>query len=495
MTPTLRPGPERSAVAMALARNRLGVPSVMFFVLAEVGPLLVVAGVVPTFFAVTGLTGAPIFFLVVAVILAIFAVGYIAMSRKILNAGAFYAFTSRGLGRPFGVATAMVAVVAYNLLQVGLYGIFGPTMHDYAIAKFHIHMAWWAWALVAWLLTAILGIRDVRLSAQVLAVLTCVEILVILALSVAGLAHPAGGHVDFSTLAPKDLFVHGVGAAGVVAVLGFIGFEGAPVFAEEARDHRRTVATATYLTLGLIGVVYVASTLAMTMHYGAGNVVKTAQQEFAGMVFGMSNNFLNQSAQVLFLTSLFAAMIGFHNAVGRYMFSLGRETVLPSPLGRTGRRSGAPIVASLTQSFIGLAVIVIYAVAGWDPLIKLFFWLGTTGGFGVLIMLAVTSMAIIGYFGRDPQDETIWPRAIAPAIAAILLTTMVVLAVINYSTLLGTPSGALANKVLPSIYLAAAVIGFLWAAVLRTGRRHVYDAIGMGANVAMTRPTSHAATL
>lgn len=55
------------------------------------------------------------------------------------------------------------------------------------------------------------------------------------------------------------------------------------------------------------------------------------------------------------------AMISFHNAVARYMFALGRERVLPAALARTEPRTGAPRVASLTQSAVGLVVIAVYA--------------------------------------------------------------------------------------------------------------------------------------
>jgi hypothetical protein len=66
------------------------VPAVLAFILAGVAPLTVAAGLVPTAYAVTGLTGIPAAFLVIAVILALFATGYMAMSRNIRNAGAFY---------------------------------------------------------------------------------------------------------------------------------------------------------------------------------------------------------------------------------------------------------------------------------------------------------------------------------------------------------------------------------------------------------------------
>src|SRR5579859_2210363 len=125
------------SVSRALAQDRLGVPAVLFFVLAGVAPLTVAAGVIPSAYATTGLTAIPAAFLVIALILALFAVGYVAMTRHITNAGAFYAFIARGLGRPAGVAAALVALLAYTFLQVGLYGAFGPNAQEEAAAHLH----------------------------------------------------------------------------------------------------------------------------------------------------------------------------------------------------------------------------------------------------------------------------------------------------------------------------------------------------------------------
>ena len=79
-------------VSLALARDRLGVPAVVFFVLAGVAPLTVAAGVIPTAYQTTGLTGIPAAFIAVALILAVFALGYVAVTRQ-TSAGAIYAFT------------------------------------------------------------------------------------------------------------------------------------------------------------------------------------------------------------------------------------------------------------------------------------------------------------------------------------------------------------------------------------------------------------------
>jgi hypothetical protein len=77
--------PKPGSVSRALARDRLGVPAVLFFVLAGVAPLTVAAGVIPSAYATTGLTGIPAAFLVIAIILAVFASGYVAMTRHIQN--------------------------------------------------------------------------------------------------------------------------------------------------------------------------------------------------------------------------------------------------------------------------------------------------------------------------------------------------------------------------------------------------------------------------
>jgi hypothetical protein len=79
-----------------------------------------------------------------------------------------------------------------------------------------------------------LGLRRVDITGKVLGVLTAVEIVVIIAETVSGLAHPAGGHLSFATLSPPGLSKAGWGSFGVlavVAVLGFTEFERAPVLA------------------------------------------------------------------------------------------------------------------------------------------------------------------------------------------------------------------------------------------------------------------------
>jgi amino acid transporter len=477
---TPRPG----QVSRALAQDRLGVPSVLFFVLAGVAPLTVAAGVIPTAYATTGLTGIPAAFIVIAVVLGIFAVGYVAMTRHITNSGAFYAFISNGVGKVIGVAAALIAVLAYNYLQVGLYGALGPAAQAEASQHLGVNLSWWVWALIGWAIITILGLLRVDITGWVLGILLSIEVVVIVAETISGLLHPAGGHLSFSTLSPSGLTSSGFGTVGVlsvVAVLGFIGFEQAPVLAEEAKNARRTIPVATYLSLGMIMVVYAGASWAMAANVGTSHVVAVAGKEGPGLLFGLGDTTLSNIAQFLFMTSLFAAALAFHNAVWRYMYALGRENVLPSALGRTGSNN-IPKAASLVQSVIGLIAILTFAAGGWNPMNDLFFWGGTTGGFGILVLFALTSVAVIAFFAKDARGENLWRRAIAPAIATVLLALMIVLALLHYDTLLGVSSSNPAAWALPVSYVVIAVIGIAWGLILKASRPQVYASIGLGAH-------------
>jgi amino acid transporter len=476
------------SVSRTLASNRLGVPAVVFFVLSAATPLTVVAGVVTTGYAVTEIIGLPIAFVAMALLLALFSVGYVAMSRHITNAGAFYTYVTHGLGKPAGVGAAWMALFAYNALQVGLYGIIGAAAAPLLQQWFGIEVSWWVIALVAWAIVGTLGVLRVDINGAVLAVLLLTEIAIILIYAFSYLTIPANGEITFDTLSIANLLEPGVGAILVLAVLGFVGFEASVVYSEESRNPRRTVQLATYVSIAIIAFVYVLSSWAMSVATGPDAIVAFSAENGPGTIFILADMALGEPwvtiGSTLFATSVLAAMISFHNTCARYGFALGRERVFASALGQTSPRSGAPIVASVIQSLIGLAVILIYAIAGWDPVLYLFFTLGVTGGFGVLLLITVTSIAVIAFFAREPSGENAWRRMIAPVIAAILLVITAFFAVVEYDFLLGLPDPEPLRWILPAIYVVLFLLGVWWARYLRSSRPEVYEMIGRGANAA-----------
>lgn len=84
----------------ALARNQLGVGSIVFLVLAAVAPVTVLIVVLPLAIALGNGGGIPIAILLVALALLLFAIGYAQMTKELTNAGGFYAIAVRASGRP-----------------------------------------------------------------------------------------------------------------------------------------------------------------------------------------------------------------------------------------------------------------------------------------------------------------------------------------------------------------------------------------------------------
>jgi amino acid transporter len=220
-------------------------------------------------------------------------------------------------------------------------------------------------------------------------------------------------------------------------------------------------------------------------------VVYAARELGAGLPFAVLESsfgpaygpMLSQLATVLLVTSIFAAMLSFHNGVARYVFALGRERVLPPALARTGSgaRGGAPIGGSLFQSITAALVVTAYAVIGADPFTGLFTWLSTIGAVGVLVLLLSASVAALRYFrSGGGTNEGPWVRVIAPTLGVAAGMVVLATTVSNVESLLGLPPGSPRAWIIPGIIGAAALGGLAWGAMLRASRPEVYAGIGRG---------------
>jgi amino acid transporter len=483
-----------------LHRRALGVPDLVFFIVAASAPLTAVAGGQAATYLVTGNKGVPFMFIPLGIVLALFAVGYAAMSRHVTNAGAFYAYVARGLGKVQAVGAAFVALIAYNAMQIGIYGLFGVAMGAFMSDKLGITLDWWWWCLIGGAVIGVLGVLQIDLNARVLAVLLILEVIVVALFDFAILADPGPEGITGVGFDPGVSFGTAVGATLTFCVASFVGFESAALYSEEVKDPKRTVARATYIAIGLIAVFYAISSWLVGIAAGPSTIVDPAALGAAG--FGAPDApdpttvlfitgadrlgaFWGDSASLLFATSLFAALLSFHNAVARYAFALGRENVLPRVFSRVHDRTGAPYIASITQTVLALAVVAVFALADADPVLKLFTWLTNLGALGVLLLMAVTSFAVVAYFRRRPDTGVgSWAGTIAPAIAGVALLVVLVLGVLNFNVLITGATDAPTDTmaiVLPVILFGAGALGLAIGAWMKSSRPDAYARIGEGA--------------
>lgn len=466
-----------TAARTGLARHTVGWLSLLFFTVSASAPMTVVAGGVPATYAVTGVVGVPLSFLTLGLALWLCSAGYGAMARFVANAGPFYAYLAQGISRAAGVAGGVLALVAYNAIQISLYGLLGATIA--------VHGGpWWLWAAIAWAVVGVIGILRVSINAKVLAVVLTAEVLMIVVFDVAAFLHPAGGSISTTSLSPGSLFTPGVGGVFALGVAAFIGFESGGAFTEETRN-RSVVRRATVTAVLGIAVLYAASSWAMAVTVGADHIIEVARDPAAGLPMGTLAGLLGpaagQLATVLLITSMGAAMISFHATVARYVFSMSRDGVLPQRWSRigSGGSGGAPVIGSLLQTIVAGITIAVFAVLGLDPVQVMFTWLSSVAALSVMTLMVAVSIAVIRFFHQRPNlHVSVWDSVFAPLLGGVLLFAALITTMINVSSLLG--GVPVPSWLMPAVVAAPVVGGLMWAWWLRAARPDVHRRIGVG---------------
>lgn len=466
-----------------LKRGALGVGFIIFFVISAASPLSVIAGGFPIGIMLGNGAGTPALLILALLVLLAFSVGYTTMSRHLTNAGGFYAFTSRGLGGLAGGAAAVLAMFAYNILQIGLYGMFGGVVSGTMESVFGLVLPWWSYSLLAMVSVAILGYRKIDLSARVLSVVVVAEYLAILILDIAILKSGGDSGVNLDSFTSQHVF-SGTPSIGLLfCFAAFIGFEATTIYGEEAKNPQRTIPIATYSSVLLIGGFYALSVWAMVVGVGTDKIVPFLQalQDPTTFVYGMSDHFvgpqLTQVIRVLFMVSIYAGLLAFHNAAARYFYAIGRDGLLHSLLGTTHRVHQSPHMGSALQSLIAAVVVLIFAALDADPILQLFAWFSNLATLCVILLMAMTSIAVCVYFHRHPEFKVGLLRGrILPIFSSLALLIVLVLAVVHFDVLTG--ASQLLSYSLCAVIPAALLGGIYLAARLRKVAPERFMALG-----------------
>ncbi|RSN29605.1 amino acid permease [Amycolatopsis sp. WAC 01416] len=461
----------------SLAKNVLGVPGIVFLVLAAVAPLTGMIVIAAIGIAVGNGGGMVAAFLLATVVLLLFAVGYAQMSRVLTSAGGFYAFVVKGLGRTPGLVAGFVAMLGYNSFVAGAIGTSGFFTSTAIGDVFGLHLDWLFWSAVSVVLVLLLSRRGIAVSAKVLGVSLILEVSILLVMDFSVLFRHG---FSFAAFSPSVLFQGAGGLALLFAANAFIGFEATALFGEEAKDPKRTIPRATYIAIGFIGVFAAFTTWAVVSAIGAEQAqdVAVAHLSSGDLVLSVAQEYLGgpltKVMLLLLVVSLFAALLALHNSATRYLYALGRVGVLPRLLGKTSPRNGAPRYASIVQLVFGSVVALAFRLAGLDPVADLTASMTGFGTLGILTLQLFAAVAILVYFRRT-RDRRVMKTLIAPGLGAVGLGIIVTLAILNFPTLAGSSNGVVPH--LPWLLLVVALAGLALAGWLRKFRPSVYAAL------------------
>lgn len=468
-----------------LKKGSLGLWTVVFFVVAAASPLTAVVGALPLNFMLGNGAGVPGSFVVASVLLILFSFGFVAMSRYVVNAGAFYTYIVQGLGVGAGIAGLSTAIWAYAAIQLSVTAMFGFFAEHLVQSNFNIDLPWWIYSIIMQSVVILLGIAKVEIGGKILGLLMILEVGIVLVADFAIFNHSSplspthvqSLNINFESFYPSNIFNDHFGISMVFAICSFIGFEAAAIYSEECVNPKKVISRATFIAVILIAAFFVFTSWSFVLYSGVEQVAQIAAKDPGMYIYNVTEKVLGHWAvelmSVLLVTSLFAATQAFHNALARYMYTISRDGLLWSKIGKTHPKHQTPYIASIVQGLLMIVAVVIFAVMKFDPMIDIFSWASAFGCMAILALQLGVSVAVVRYFMKNQQlSVSLWSGVIAPSAAAVGMFVVLFLVIKNLDVLSGSNSHAVYS--LPIILLFCMLFGLISGFVLKRRRPDLY---------------------
>jgi amino acid transporter len=458
-----------------LKLGALGVPGITFMVLSAAAPLSLIAGYGPLGILVGG-AGAPAGYLIAGVVLALFAVGFTTMARRLDVAGTFYAYIQRGFGRRAGRGAAAGALFAYLVVQVGGVGVFAVSAQSTIADFFGLNVHWLVIGIVMVIVVWAIGRRGIDVSARLLGVLLILESVLLLALAVAVVIKGGGpGGLTGEAFRPANVFSPGMAAACVVWFGAFMGIESTAIYRSEARTPLRTIPRATYLSIALLAAFYTFVSWALMQAFGTAGAIEAASEHPEDMVYIAADTFLGGWSgpllRILMLASTLTSGLAFYNAINRYGHSLALDGTLPARFAEVHPVHRSPKVGSL-QAVITLVIVIGFAAAQLDPYAQMVVWTSTPGVIGIVTLLSATSAAAAVYLWRPQEGVNARMALVAVSTIASALLAGVVYQMIDNVALMTNTDSVWTNTLCSVIPFAVIITAALASRTARRRNNH-----------------------
>lgn len=436
-------------------KGHLGVFGIIVMVVAAAAPLSTIGGVAPVAIIVGNGAAFPAMYVAAAIILALFVVGFTAMTPFVKEAGAFYSYITMSLGRGLGLSAAYVAMLTYVCVEVAVIAVLGAVFQGQVVSIGGPDLPWWFWTAIFLAVVLFLGYRNINFSGKLLALLVVLEIGICMVLVVAVIAK-GGSSEGLSTAAfTPSAWLQGAPALGLMfGISGFLGFEGTAIYRSEAKDPDRTIGRATYGALAIVGIFYAIVCWAMVSAWGDSNIVAKAEENPGALLsssFGAYvGPFSEQIVQWLLITSFFACVLAFHNVINRYLYTLSHKHLMPKAVGRTHPTQNSPHVAAVVQTVAVAIILAIFAGLGYTPFDEILTVTVGVSTLGFLLLMFVTCIGVLRFFAKDSRGISRMRTTVLPLLGAIALGVAVITTLMNMTVLVASEGLA---------YTAIAVIG------------------------------------
>lgn len=355
----------------------------------------------------------PLAVVLIAVLMAMIASGYKRLGERQRDAGSSYAWIRSAFGPEAGAYGAWILIVANvfatlaTALPAGTYtlDLVAPALAANPLAVALVGCGW----VIA---TSLLLWYGLKPTTTLTLLLLAAELGVLGVAAAVAAAHPRPGAVAF---AGGGVPWSGLVAATVVGIWMIDGWEVSASTAEEAQGDAGAPGAGGLLGLALTSAILIAGIVAFERIGSAAGFAghdRDALAYVGGLLGGGWEQVLTLTVLLSFAASLQTTLV----YLTRSLYSMGRDGVLPAPLGRLDRRE-EPTAAIVVIAILSLAFCL---AAGVSPTAKNAFDLvlaGTSWFLGVLFVL--TAAAAVRVFA-DTESKR-WSGAILPGTSAVIL--------------------------------------------------------------------------
>ncbi|MER8421078.1 APC family permease [Mesorhizobium sp. M1329] len=463
------------------ARRKLGPVQIAILILAASTPLATVVTTMPLGLAFGG-TSVVFAFLASGLLIALFCVGYGQMSRRITRPGAFYSYVTKGFGPVAGVATAFVALLGYIAFLAGALAIPSFFASEVLKAEFSLDVSWGLYAFFLLVAAAFFGLRGIDFNARFMCFTIVLELVLVFALVVAIIVSRGAEAFPTDIFGYQSIAGGNFGVAIIFAIMCFVGFESAALYAPEARNPEDTVRYATYLAAALITVVYAVAAWVLIGAVGSAAAQQAAYADIGQFVFKLNTQYVGvwgtTAMSFALILAQFVSFLALANATARYLSSLGKEGILPRMIGRENAETGSPSVAIVVTLLICALLVGGMGAAGLDPYTDISSVLFGIGIVAIVVLQAVASLSVIAYFSKLPEQRNWWATLVAPLLAVAGLLAATALMVSEFNLVTGKESPAI--MALPWLIVVFAAAGAGQALWLKSRQPEVYELLGAG---------------
>ncbi len=448
-----------------LKRNVLGLPSALAMSLAFISPTI---GVIFISSLIAGKAGlaSPFIFLVGTLGIALMASTLAQFTKRVTSAGTFYKFICQSFGTSTAFVAGMVLLLSYTLQSPLNTNLFGGFVSQTLAADFGIHIAWWVLMIFIVVAIGALAWYSVHTSmrfdlAFVIAEVSVTGILLLLIIFKGG----AAGQVPSSFLPTHSASgFGGLGEAFVFIVLAFFGFESSTTVAEEVKNPRRNLPIALIGSVVLTGLWFSFAMYSIIVGYGSAHVgqIASATAPLHDLAVRYIGGWYGNLVDLAAVSAIIAVLLAIHTANFRVIYALGRDGVLPRPLGRTHHKHKTPHISIIAYSIFTLVIGLVAGVA-WGPL-PAFGDIGYLSSLAILPVYIGANVALPFFIYRRYRSEfSVLVHAIFPALSSLIFLIAIWLSIHPYPTTAPT-------NIFPWL-LAVFMVGSVIAAVVLRRRR------------------------